>query len=855
MLRLPCLLCLALPLLAQDPPPADAPIPAPNAAPALPGGRGGGTDPQPYDRVITKDAKSATGLFTVHQIKERYYYEIPLAELNREFLMNVRIAKTVAGAGYGGDEASNLVVRWELNNNRVNLRRVDYSVTADPGTPIALAVKAANNDAIVMTFPVAAFAKSGAPVIEITRLFSTDLPEFNVRQSLNATATDGSRSYIERISPYPENVEAESTLTYTRGQQGPGNAANPPAAAGGMRPGSASVVLHYSMIKLPDKPMKPRLFDERVGFFSTATEDYSREQHRASRVRFIARWRLEKKDPTAAVSEPVKPIVYYIDAATPMQWREWLKKGIEDWQPAFEAAGFKNAIVAKMAPTHEEDPEFSPEDVRYSVIRWMPSTTENASGPHISDPRTGEILNADIIFYHNVMNLARDWYFLQAGPLDPRAKKFPLPDDLMGRLLEFVVAHEVGHTLGLQHNMKASSLYPQEKVHDKNWVHTMGHAPSIMDYSRFNYIAQPEDNIAVEDLVPRIGPYDIFAMKWGYTPIAEAKTSEDEKPTLDKWARVQDTTPWLRFSTAGAAGSDFGELTEAVGDADAIKSSALGLKNLQRVAKMLMPATTSKTGEPYEDLSELYGRMLGQWTLEMNHVAAIVGAFDTQTKYVGQQGRAFTPVAKSRQRLAMNFLADNAFPTPKWAIDPEILRRIEPTGALNRIRNAQSSVLTNLLSSARFARLVEQEALDGQSSYTPSEFLSSARHAVWRELDAPEVRVDAYRRNLQRTWLDLANTKINSNLPPALEQATGNGDEKPFYRAELRNLTAAIASALEKTHDRETRAHLEGARDQIARILDPRFTQGGGGATAVIRIGLDGFSTPETCWPDYAILP
>ncbi len=852
MFRTLLLLSLALPLFAQDQPPAP-----PADTPAA-----GNSDPQPYEKVITKDAKSATGLFTVHQIKDRYYYEIPKAELDREFLLNVRIAKTAAGAGYGGDEASDLVVRWEQNGNKVNLRRVNYSVTADPKEPIAIAVKAANNDAILMTFPVAAFSKEGAPVIEVTRLFSTDLPEFNVRQRLNATTTDASRSYIERISPYPENIEAESTLTYTRGQPGLGGAANPGPAAGGIRPGSASIVLHYSMIKLPEKPMMPRLFDERVGFFTTDTENYSKEEQRAARVRYIARWRLEKKDPTAAISEPVKPIVYYIDAATPIEWREWLKKGIEDWQPAFEAAGFRNAIIGKMAPTHEEDPDFSPEDVRYSVIRWMPSTTENAQGPHISDPRTGEILNADIMFYHNVMNLQRDWYFLQVGPLDPRAKKLPLPDDLMGRLLEFVVAHEVGHTLGLQHNMKASSLYPQEKVHDRNWVHTMGHAPSIMDYSRFNYVAQPEDGIAVEDLVPRVGPYDVFAMKWGYTPIAEAKTSEDEKPTLDRWARVQDTTPWLRFSTSGAAGSDYGELTEAVGDADAIKSSALGVKNLQRVAKMLMPATTSKTGEPYEDLSELYGRMLGQWTLEMNHVAAIVGAFDSQTKYVGQEGRIFTPVTKERQKLAMNFLAENAFATPRWAIDPEILRRIEPTGVLNRIRNAQSSVLTNLLSSARFARLVEQEAVDGPSSYTPAEFLAGARRAVWKELDGPAVRVDAYRRNLQRAWLDLANTKVNSNqatpanLPPELAGLLGSsGDEKPFYRAELRNLDAAINTALGKAADRETRAHLEGARDQIARILDPKFNQGAGAAGAIVRIGLDGVSAPEICWPDYVILP
>jgi hypothetical protein len=729
---------------------------------------------------------------------------------------------------------------------------VNYSVTADPKTPIALAVKAANNDTILMTFPVAAFAADGAPVIDVSRLYLTDVPEFNVRQRLAATSVDASRSYIERISPYPENVEAESTLTYTRAQGG--GAAVPIT---GMRPGSASVVLHYSMVKLPEKPMMPRLFDERVGYFSTGMLDYRKEEHRAARVRYIARWRLEKKDPSAALSDPVKPIVYYIDAATPMKWREWLKKGVEDWQPAFEAAGFRNAIVAKMAPSPAEDPDFSPEDVRNSVIRWMPSTTENAQGPHISDPRTGEILNADIMFYHNVMNLQRDWYFLQAGPLDPRARKLPLPDDLMGRLLEFVVAHEIGHTLGFQHNMKASSMYPQEKVRDKDWVHRMGHAPSIMDYSRFNYVAQPEDDIAVEDLVPRIGPYDVFATKWGYTPI-DAKSPEDEKVKLNEWARAQDTTPWLRFSTVGAAGSDFGELTEAVGDADAVKSSAMGLKNLQRVAKMLMPATT-KSGEPYEDLAELYGRMLAQWTLEMNHVAAIVGSFNTQTKYAGQEGRLFTPVTKARHQAAMSFLAENAFATPRWAIDPEILRRIEPTGVLGRIRNAQSIVLTNLLNSQRFARLVEQQAIDGSSAYAPEDFLAAARRAVWRELDADHVRTDAYRRNLQRAWLDLANTKVNSNppvipagAPPELTALLAtSGDEKPFYRAELRALNARISAALDKTADRETRAHLQGARDQIARILDPRFNQGGNTAAPVLRLAFDS----DICWPDYVILP
>lgn len=849
---------------AQDPP--AEPQAAPAGAPALPGpGRGAANaDPQPYDRVITKDAKSKTGIFTVHQIKDRYYFEISKKEMEREFLWNVTIVKTVAGVGYGGDQLSNNVVRWELNGNKVHLRDVNYAIKADPGTPINRAVKAANNNTILMTFPVAAFAKDGSPVIEVTRLYSTDVPEFGIRQHLGATAMDPARSYIEHVSAFPENIDGESTLTYTRAQTPAGLGAAPPAGLGGgqMRPGSASVVIHYSMVKLPEKPMMPRMFDNRVGYFTTNAYDFSKDEHRAPRVRYIARWRLEKKDPSAAISEPVKPIVYYVDAATPVKWREYMKQGVESWQKAFEAAGFRNAIIAKMAPTPEEDPAFSPEDVRNSVIRWMPSTVENAVGPHISDPRTGEILNADIRFYHNIMNLQRSWYFLQAGPLDPRAQKLPLPDDLMGKLLQFVVAHEVGHTLGFQHNMKSSSMYEQAKVRDKDWVHKMGHTPSIMDYSRFNYVAQPEDGIAVDDLIPGIGPYDTWATKWGYAPIPGAKTSEEEKPTLNAWAREQDTTPWLRFSTAGSAGSDFGELTEAVGDADAIKSSALGLKNLQRVAKMLMPATTNKEGEPYEDLAELYGRMLGQWSLEMNHVAAIVGSFSSQTKYVGQQGRIFTPTPKAQQQAAVAFLAENAFSTPKWAIDPEISRRIEPVGVLSRIRNSQSGMLNGLLSSARFVRLVEQQAVDGASAWAPSDFLATVRRGVFTELDSAQVKVDAYRRNLQRAYLDIANTKLNTNpvvpanLPAELAaQFATSGDERPLYRAELRALSTQVGAALAKSGDRETRAHLEGVRDQIARILDPKFAAPVTAAAGAIRIGFDTLTAAESCWPDYVINP
>ena len=862
-------LCLSAAFAVSGQDPTETP-----AGPAgqRPGGAPGASqDPQPYDRVITKDAKSKKGIFTVHQVKDKYYYEIPKSEFGKEFLWVTQIASTTLGVGHGGQALGRRVVRWELQDNRVRLRNVNYNIVASKDLPIYEAVRNANTDTILMSFPVAAWGPNeGSAVIDIGRLFTTDVFEISARQRLNANTMDASRSYIELIKAFPENIEARSTHTYTRnptpagagGGQGPGGGGQQQ----GMPPGSATVVLHYSMVKLPENPMTPRLFDERVGYFSVTQMDYGRPEHRAEERRYITRWRLEKKDPNAEVSEPVKPIVYYIDRAIPAWLVPFTKRGVEKWQKAFEAAGFKNAVIAKMAPTKAQDPDFDPEDARYSVIRWLPSTVENASGPHVNDPRTGEILETDIQMHHNIMNLQRSWYFLQAGAVDKRVHKLPMSNDLMGTLVEYVVAHEVGHTLGFQHNMKASSMYPQEKVRDREWVKKNGHVATLMDYSRFNYVAQPEDNIDVEDLIPGIGPYDVWATMWGYRPVPGAKTSDDERSTLDSWARQQDETPWFRFSTAGSAGSDPGELTEAVGDADAVASTEMGVRNLKRIAKLLVPATTSSRGESYDDLSELYGRMLGQWTLEMNHVANIIGGYNSQQKHVGQNGVRFNLIPKPRQVAAVKFLNENAFSTPEWAIDKEILRRIEPIGALNRVRNAQNSILNNLLSSSRFARLVEQQALDGQAAYAAPEFLADVRSGVWSELSATKPMVDAYRRNLQRAYLDIVNNKLNAPATPTPQglpagfaaMFLSSGDERSFYRAELSALNAQLGTALTRTTDKATRAHLEASRDHIAKILNPSFAGVAAPSSAANRQAmelLELFYSPTSCWPDYTIEP
>jgi hypothetical protein len=855
------------PIFLQDPAPQE-PAPAPDgAARGAAPGRGGGAQqppqPRPFNQVITADARKDEGIFTVYRVGESIYFEIPKAQLGKDFLWVTQIKRTALGAGYGGEPIDDRVVRWEQAGTRVYLKTIDYAIVAsDPASPVARAVADAANPSIVRAFNVAALSPDGNPVIDVTAMYLSDLAEFSARGTVNGRGMDQARSYLDKVVSFPQNLNVEVMQTFAVGAaDGGGGAAG--GRRGGARGPSGTVLVFHSMIKLPETPMMGRLFDERVGYFSRSMIDYSRPEHRAETRTFITRYRLEKRDPNAALSDPVRPITYYVDPATPTRWVPYVKMGVESWQTAFEAAGFRNAIVALEAP--KDDPDWNAEDVRYSVIRWMPSTTENASGPHIHDPRSGEILEADIQFFHNVQNLLKNWYFVQAGPLDARAKTLPLSDELMGTLIAYVVAHEVGHTLGFQHNMKASSTYSVQQVRDRSWVRENSHTPTLMDYSRFNYVAQPEDGIAAEDLIPKIGPYDKWATMWGYKPIPGARTPDDEKRTLDEWARQQDGTPFYRFSTAGAAG-DPGDNTEAVGDGDAVAATALGLKNLQRVADMLLTSTSTQTGDPYDELREVYGRMVAQWTIEMNHVTQIVGGVLSQQKHIGQAGERFASVPRAKQAEATAFLVANAFETPQFMIKPELLRRMESSGIMARVRAAQTSVLNSLLQNARIERLIEQAAVDGPTAYTPTQFLTELRAGIWRELRTPGRAIDPYRRNTQRAYLDTIDNRLNGGAEPS-------GEIRALYKGELRTLRGQIVTALAATVDRATRLHFEDSRDTIDEILDPRAMRvraaaagrgaapgGAAGGSSIldstVRFDFENdpfLQAPADCWPDLVI--
>jgi hypothetical protein len=578
--------------------------------------------------------------------------------------------------------------------------------------------------------------------------------------------------------------------------------------------------------------MQPRYFDKRVGYFATGYTDYDANPQGVENIIMVKRWRLEPKDEDfekykrGELVEPKKQIVFYIDPATPKKWVPYLILGVNDWQSAFEKAGFKNAIVAKTPPAKEEDSTWSLDDARNSAIVYKPSDIANASGPSIADPRSGEIMESHINWYHNIMELLRDWYMIQSATSDPAARKMVFDDELMGQLIRFVSSHEVGHTLGLRHNFGSSSGVPVEKLRDKAWVEANGHTPSIMDYARFNYVAQPEDNIGRKGLFPRIGDYDSWAIEWGYRLFPQFKDADAEKGHLNKWIMEKLKNRRLFWGDGETNQDDARNQTEDLSD-DAVKASMYGIKNLQRIVPNLMQWSKEENKE-YEGLGHLYDQVTGQFTRYMGHVSRNVGGIMLTPKMIEESGPVYENMPEAKQREAVDFLNKNLFATPAWLLNNEIFARTGQS-PVSVIGAPQDRILGNLLSSRTLNKLIDAEAMQGNVSYQVTELLTDLKKGIWGELTTAKA-TDIYRRNLQKSYINilinLLTPQTTSSPLPGLIISSGGlndkSDAKSIIRAHLSSLRAEITSAAAKSADSLTRYHLQDVAERINKALNPR---------------------------------
>ena len=805
--------------------------------------------PKPYNKVIDSTAVTQKGLIDIHKIDNKYLFEIPASLLDTEIMTITRFSKTPAGGGiFGGEEVNKQVVKFEKGiNNTILLRSITYVIMSpDEGKPMAQAVNNSSTNPIIASYDIMAIKKGEngkdetAYVIDMNPTFEADVQTFSLdpvkKQTLSIQAFQKDRSFIQKISSYPINTEIKTVKTFSTSPNlislspSPKIGINLPAA---LDSGVLTVELNTSMIPLPKIPMRKRTFDARVGYFTNQYGLFEEDSQKSNKEVFAVRWRLEPKSAEDAekqkkgeLIEPAKPIVYYIDPATPEKWKKYIKAGIDDWQVAFENAGWKNAIRGEYWP--ENDPTMSLEDARFSVLRYFAAEIQNAYGPNVHDPRTGEILESHIGWYHNIMSLLRDWYLIQTAAVDPSARKKQFDDELMGQLIRFVSSHEVGHTLGLRHNMGASSATPVEKLRDKDFQAKNGHTSSIMDYARFNYVAQPEDGVT--NFFPRIGDYDKWAIKWGYSYFPEAKTEKEEKAILSEMTKEAYKNRRLWFGTETSP-YDPRYQTEDIGD-NAMKASTYGIKNLKRILPNLIEWSKEK-GESYSELESLYNSLTGQFKRYMGHVTKNVGGiYDTPMTY-DMEGNQFVIVPKAIQKEAISFLNTQLFSTPSWLLDQNILSKINADNGVESIKDIQNSTLNNLFAGDRMVRLMEASAV-GNEYYTVDELMSDLRNGIFSELKT-NSKIDIYRRNMQKLYVNklcellnpgktnVRSNIVGSNFGSKTKTVDLNETDLPsITRGQLVSLKNTLKSSAVKATDKLTRLHLQDLASRIEKALDPK---------------------------------